>query len=82
MVKVKYHLHVTLRETPVVPSHIVVPWPHAVRMAVQEVIQTPGAVCQLAKAFGQSKGAMMARRIIKTEKYWVYKLIAAFLSQW
>lgn len=56
VVKLKYHLHITSRKASVVPAHIVVPWPHAVDMAVEKIIQTPGAICQLAKALCQSSG--------------------------
>lgn len=55
MVKLKDHLHVTFREALVAPAHIVVPWPHAVYVAVDKIIQTPGAIRQLAEALCQSK---------------------------
>ncbi len=54
MVELKDHLHVTFREALVAPAHIVVPRPHAVYVTVEEVIQTPGAVRQLAKALCKS----------------------------
>lgn len=58
VVKLKDHLHVTFREGFVAPAHVVVPWPHAVYVVVEKIIQTPGAIRQLAKAFCQSSGEM------------------------
>lgn len=59
MVKVKDHLYVTFRESLVAPSHVVVPRPCSRDMAVQKVIQTPGAIRQLAQALGQSREAKL-----------------------
>lgn len=56
MVELIGHLHVTFGEALVVPAHVVIPWPHAVDLAVEEIIQTPGAICQLAKALRKSGG--------------------------
>lgn len=53
-VKLKDHLHITLGEALVIPAHVVVARPHAVYVAVEEIIQTPGAICQLAEALCQS----------------------------
>lgn len=56
VVKLKDHLHVTFGEALVAPAHVVVPWPHAVYVAVEKIIQTPGAICQLAEALCQPSG--------------------------
>lgn len=69
MVKLKDHLHVTFGEALVVPAHVVVPGPHAVYVAVEEIIQTPGAVCQLAEALCQSSAEMDGRNKDRKHKY-------------
>lgn len=56
MVKIKDHLHIAFGESAVTPPHVVVARPHAIDVAVQKVIQTPGAVCELAEAFRQTAG--------------------------
>lgn len=56
VVKLKDHLHVTFGEALVAPAHIVVPWPHAVYVTVEKIIQTPGSIRQLAEALCQSSG--------------------------
>lgn len=53
MVELKDHLHVTSGEAPVVPSYIVIARPKVVAVAVEKVVQTPGAIGQLAKPFRQ-----------------------------
>lgn len=58
VVKLKDRLHVTFGEALVAPAHVVVARPHAVYVAVEEIIQTPGAVRQLAEALCQSGGGM------------------------
>lgn len=65
VVKLKDHLHVTFREALVAPAHIVVPGPHAVHVAVDKIIQTPGAVRQLAEALFQSRGRTDGRQNIQ-----------------
>ena len=61
MVELKDHLHVTFGEALVVPAHVVVPGPHAVDVTVEKVVQTQGAICQLAEAFCQSGGGTDGR---------------------
>lgn len=73
MVELKDHLHVTFREGLVVPAHIVVPGPHAVYVAVEEIVQTPSAICQLAEALRQSGGGMDGRRRVFFNCYFSYK---------
>lgn len=61
MVKLKDCLHITFGKALVVPAHIVISWPHAVDVAVEKIIQTPGAICQLTEALCQSGGGMNGR---------------------
>lgn len=63
VVKVKDHFDVTFREGVVAPSYVVVPRPHSWDKAVQKIIQTPGAICQLTQALAQS-GETMILQII------------------
>lgn len=53
MVELKDHLHVTSGEAPVVPPYIVIARPKVVAVAVEKVVQTPGAIGQLAEPFRQ-----------------------------
>lgn len=83
MVKLKYHLHITFREAPVVPAHIVVPWPHAVDLAVEKIIQTPGAICQLAKALCQSgeRTGGVIQKIKKLDEF-IHSSDVRFRKEW
>lgn len=56
MVELKDHLHVTSGEAPVVPPYIVIARPKVVAVAVEKVVQTPGAIGQLAEPFRQPWG--------------------------
>lgn len=54
MVELEDHLHVTFGEALVAPAYVVVTRPSAVHVTVEEVVQTPAAVRQLAEALRQS----------------------------
>lgn len=54
VVELEDHLHVTFGEALVAPAHVVVTRPSSVHMTVEEVVQTPAAVRQLAEALRQS----------------------------
>lgn len=54
VVELEDHLHVTFGEALVAPAHVVVTRPSAVHVTVEEVVQTPAAVRQLAEALRQS----------------------------
>lgn len=57
VVELEDHLHITFGEALVAPAHVVVTGPSSVHVAVEEVVQTPAAVGQLAEAPGQSAGS-------------------------
>lgn len=77
MVKLKNHLHVTFGEALVVPAHVVVPWPHGIYVAVEKIIQTPGAIRQLAEALCQSSGGMDGRNEERKQHLNFYSLRSA-----
>jgi len=69
VVKLKDHLHVTFGQALVVPAHVVVARPHAVYVAVEEIVHTPGTICQLAEALRQSSAETDGRNKVRKHKY-------------
>lgn len=80
MIELEDHLHVTFGEALVAPAHVVVTRPSSVHVTVEEVVQTPAAIRQLAEALCQSARVRATRWKAEALKRLILELARACWS--